>query len=129
MVMLDHVAGVPVPKPVHAHKERKPLLKQNRKRAAKRYADNFGKRGDFVRAMPCLLLRTGRCAGLIEAAHAKARGMGGVNSDRRSLVPLCRWHHRKSHRIGAKTFAELYTINLSAEADRIARELDARGLP
>lgn len=117
------------PKPVHVHKTRKPMKRANRKRRAQRFADNFGERSDAIREMPCLLAVSGGCEGRTEAAHAKARGMGGVNSDRRSQVPLCTHHHQQSHGLGPVRFAALYRIDLHTEADRIARELDLRGLP
>ena len=68
----------------------------------------------------------GECGGQVEAAHAKSRGAGG---DRRHLIPLCAAHHAEQHRRGVRTFEHLYDLDLRAEADRIARELDARGLP
>lgn len=116
---------VRTPKPL----KRSPMKRSNRRRRAATYARNFGERGAAVREMPCLLAPTGGCRGRTEAAHATARGMGGHNGDRRSLVPLCTWHHRASGDMGAITFAAKYRIDLHEEAARIARELDARGLP
>ena len=114
------------------------MMRRNRKRAVKLYARNYGERGDPVRAMPCTV--SARCAnpeptadtacyGAIEAAHVKARGMGGCGGDRRQLVPLCSKHHRAWGRMGRHTFSTIFQIDLSAEADRIALELDARGIP
>lgn len=85
-------------------------------------------RGTAVREMPCLLAATGGCEGPIHA-HARARGMGGAGGDLRELVPLCWHHHGVSHSMAAKDFAALYRIDLRQEAQRIARELDARGYP
>lgn len=130
MSTLDHVPGIPCPKPVRAPKKaRKPMKRSNRKRKAKMYARNYGERGDSVRAMPCLLAASGGCEGRIQAAHADARGMGSVGGDRRSLVPLCSHHHRQSHRMPLADFTARYRVSLDIEAARIALELDARGLP
>lgn len=119
------------PKPRTERKARKPLKRRgaNRARRAKLYERNFGERGDAVREMPCLLLSTEECEREIEAAHVSARGMGGVKGDRRQLVPLCGRHHRISGRMAPSDFIARYHINLRHEADRIAAELDARGIP
>ena len=72
------------PKPTMVRKaakplrRRKPINRVNRKRRAERYTRNFGERGDAVREMPCLLACTKDCDRPVEAAHASARGMGGV---------------------------------------------------
>lgn len=125
----------PVPKPTRNKKPRKqlrrraPMRKRNAKRARESYARNYGERGDPVRAMPCLLAARGECSGPIEAAHAKARGMGGRGGDRRDLVPLCRADHRRSHTMSAARFAEIFGVDLRQEARRIAGELDEAGVP
>lgn len=113
------------------------MIGRNRKRQAAAYARNYGERGDPVRAMGCLLTLLGchqrdtlpRCEGPVEAAHVVGRKMGGVGGDRRSLVPLCRLHHREQGTRGIKTFEEKYKVNLAQCAETIARELDARGTP
>ena len=106
---------------------KKPVPPVNRKRKAKRYAEQYGERGARVRWMPCLCYPALEpCFGPIEAAHVKSRGAGG---DRRSLVPLCRAHHSESHSYGIETFGRLYGLDLHAEAERIASQLDAEGLP
>ncbi|MCY0986000.1 hypothetical protein OV203_02590 [Nannocystis sp. ILAH1] len=103
---------------------RKPLPARNAARRARLLERNFGERGAAVRDMPCLLAGRG-CDGRVEAAHVRSRGAGG---DRRELVPLCSGHHREQH-CGVRTFCARYDINLRAEAERIAAELDARGVP
>lgn len=118
----------PVPKPVRLTKERKGLRRRNPARARESYERNYGRRGGPVRSMPCLLAARGECDGPIEAAHAKARGMGGRGGDRRELVPLCRFHHRRSHTMGAARFAEIFGVDLRQEARRIAGELDEGGI-
>lgn len=90
------------------------------------------------------LLRTGRlrfegdqpitlerdvCLGPMAAAHARARGMGGRGGDRRSLVPLCAHHHDVSHRLTREEFVRRYQVDLHEAADRIAVEIDQRGVP
>lgn len=123
------------PKPTTVRKaakplrRRKPINRVNRKRRAELYERNFGERGDAVRAMPCLLAKTKDCDQPIEAAHASARGMGGVKGDRRQLVPLCGRHHTISGTMAPSDFIARYKINLRTEARRIARELDACGIP
>lgn len=109
---------------------RTPIAKVNRKRKRKAYARNYGERGALVRAMPCVLLGRG-CSGRVVAAHVRARGMGGAKGDRRCLAPLCDGHHRElDDRLGSpERFAERYGVDLLAEAERIAVELDRRGIP
>ena len=128
------MTGLAFPKPVTVRKaprqlRRTPMRRTNPKRRAKLYARNYGERGDAVRGMACLLLASGGCCGPIEAAHSLARGMGGMNGDRRNLVPLCRGHHRISGALAPSDFVARYNIDLHAEAERIAAELDACGIP
>lgn len=120
------------PKPTHTTKPRKRLRAGKGKRRQQLRAEDFGERAEAVRGLTCLAhtgwLSVGqqRCSGDIEAAHAKSRGAGG---NRRHLVPLCQRHHREQHDRGVLTFQTTYRLDLRAEADRIATELDARGLP
>ena len=103
----------------------------NRERKAAKFERNFGDRGAAVREMTCLVVsapgqRT-PCRGAIQAAHAKARGMGGCGGDRRSLVPLCARHHADQGGIGILTWQRITGIDLIAEAERVAAELDGQG--
>lgn len=107
---------------------RTPLRRVNAKRKTLTYERNYGKRGEEIRAMPCLLEATNECSGRVEAAHAEARKMGGRGGDKRSLVPMCTGHHAEQGR-GQQSFAAKYKINLRAHAARIADDLDARGIP
>ncbi len=106
----------------------------NRARRSKSYARNFGDRGALVREMPCCVgasqshPRSVGCFGDIQAAHAIARGMGGRNGDRRSLVPLCAGHHQQQGNEGVKTFESIYEVDMVALAGDIAIELDDRGI-
>ena len=123
------------PKPAKVRKEprrllrRTPIRRTNPARKRERYQRNYGERGAAVRLMQCLLAGQDECDRPIEAAHASARGMGGVKGDRRQLVPLCGRHHMISGRMAPSDFIAKYQINLRHEADRIAVELDALGLP
>ena len=104
-------------------------LGRNRKRAAKLYARNFGERADAIRAMQCLVHG---CPRPSQAAHTRARGMGGAKGDRRELVPLCAEHHREAgeRRTSARAdFERVHGLDLEAEALRLAECLDAEGLP
>lgn len=128
------------------------LAPVNRERKAKVFARNFGERAKAVRAMVCLVIArnatvalgtvnryeawehsASRCSSwLVQAAHVRARGMGGAKGDRRDLVPLCDRHHRESgeFRTSQRTdFERRYGLDLQAEAARIAAELDEKGLP
>lgn len=77
--------------------------------------------------MPCLVCGTDE---YVQAAHARARGMGGVKGDRRDLVPLCPKHHMESGEFRTSqraAFEVRHGVDLVAEAARIAVELDERG--
>lgn len=128
------MTGLAFPKPVTVRKapqqlRRTPMRRTNPKRRAKLYTRNYGERGNAVREMSCLLNAAGGCWGPIEAAHSLGRGMGGMNGDRRHLVPMCRGHHRISGALATSDFVARYKIDLHAEAERIAAELDACGIP
>lgn len=128
------MTGLAFPKPVTVRKaprqlRRTPMRRANPKRRAKLYARNYGERGDAVREMACLLISAGGCWGPIEAAHTVARGMGGMNGDRRHLVPMCCGHHRISGALAPSDFVARYKIDLRVEGRRVAAELDARGIP
>jgi hypothetical protein len=134
------------------------LAPVNRKRKAAAFERNFGKRAEHVRASGCIIgqalareldevedfasrlvvavghEQTGRACdfGPAQAAHARARGMGGCKGDRRDLVPLCARHHAQAGELGTSQradFERLHSISITAEAARIAAELDERGIP
>lgn len=69
---------------------RTPMRRANPQRRARQHERNFGAHADTIRALPCLVPGCRRPA---EAAHARARGMGGAKGSWRDLVPLCRAHH------------------------------------
>jgi len=114
--------------------KRTQIKKVNPKRKKRLYRRNYGERAEVIREMPCVcadsLVYGGRieCSGSIQAAHVKARGMGGCNGDRRSLVPLCAAHHRQQGDIGIESFQKMYFLDLEAKASRIAHEIDLWGI-
>ena len=125
----------------------------NRLRKAKTSARNFGVdglRAAAVREMDCLAVPAllawtedgcpdfdgapRPCWGDITAAHLDgARQAGGHGpGDASGLGPLCVGHHDEAgERRGSKreAFEERYDVDLVASVERIAVELDARGLP
>jgi hypothetical protein len=129
----------------------KPVRERNGKRAAKKHARNFGERAEAVRGMECLVpvavrrkpdneyprwvMSPSYCCrpcDPVQAAHARARGMGGAKGNSSDLVPLCAKHHAEAGEYGTSQRADFerrYGIDLTAKAERIAIELDARGLP
>jgi len=122
---------------------RKPIKKSNPERRRRAYDRNFGERADHIRAMPCLVAAAWsppqwteagapRCFGDVQACHARARGMGGVKGDRRTLVPLCAAHHRESGELNTTERAEFearYQIDLTAKAAALAIVFDGLGVP
>jgi len=130
------------------------LYARNPERRAAQHERNFGAphpergdtRADRVRAMPCLAAgRAGhRCRGVVQACHVDARGMGGRGGDCRVLVPLCGGAHDEAgelpslwYRSDPGAYATTrrgqwearHGVDLLAEAERIAAELDAEGYP
>lgn len=66
------------------------LRSVNRRRQAKKYERNFGQHSDWIRSHACCACgRPESDTMTIQAAHAKARGMGGCGGDKTDLVPLC----------------------------------------
>ncbi len=105
---------------------RSPIKPANPARRRKMHRRNFGDRAEHIRAMSCLV--NDGCSGRVVAAHVTARGMGGCNSSRSSLVPLCWDHHEEQHRIGVPAFARHYALDLERWAEEIASRLDALGI-
>lgn len=105
------------------------MLRPNPTRRAKLYERNFaGPIGHdtWIRARRCCL-----CNDLkpqttpTQAAHVKARGMGGCNSSWRSLVPLCREHHQEQGAKGIARIYERYGLDLKRLAESLAVEHEA----
>jgi Putative HNHc nuclease len=106
-----------VPKPPKRRKPRKRPVKA--KRATPRRAKNRCP-GFLVYLRRRRMCRVGLgrvwgCYGPVEAAHVHARRNGG---DVSNAVPLCRYHHAEQHRIGVKSFAAKYGLDLEALARR-----------
>jgi hypothetical protein len=134
------------------------LAPVNRERRVKVFERNFGQRAAEVRSLGCIVgarlggeldeqptfirklvvavrhQESGQACdfGGAQAAHAIARGMGGAKGSRRDLVPLCAKHHAEAGEARTSqraNFEQTYGISLTAEAARIAAELDAKGVP
>ena len=125
------------------------LATRNAGRKATSYRRNFGARADAVRQMRCLgcvaaARVNARRLGLADpcefdavgqssptqAAHVRARGMGGAKGDRRELVPLCHLHHLEAGeaRTSARAeFERVHRLSLEYEAKMIAERLDREG--
>src|SRR6185437_11664265 len=76
----------------------------------------------WVRSQPCAVHGLS-CKGIKVAHHDRTGQTGGTGikpPDDRAIC-LCDGLHRVGHPIGWKTFEAHYGVNLSAEADRLAR--------
>jgi len=80
----------------------------NRERKAKLFERNFGEKSDFIRAQPCEVTGADPLGWKIEAAHMKARGMGGCHGSKLDLVPLVWFVHRAFDDMGEAAFLEHY---------------------
>lgn len=77
----------------------------------------------FVRSFVCAAWKSGECSGPIVAHHirsAATAGMGVKPSDR-DTVSLCAMHHDLGHLIGWDTFEAKYSVDLMAEAQKLAK--------
>lgn len=74
---------------------------------------------EYIRGLACLL--TGReghkCRGIVECAHVKAKGAGGV--DRGNCIPLCARAHGESHHQGQHTFEMIWDVHLAERAKEL----------
>lgn len=87
----------------------KPVNAVNRKRKAKRAADDrvYGSYHRWVKQHPCAVKGEGSpCFGDVDGHHIRSVGAGGVDAN--NTVPLCRGHHTEWHTIGPKRFDEKY---------------------
>lgn len=115
----------------------------NRKRRAKAFVRNYGSK-EHVEAMksegcyiariwsPPMWMESGRptCWGPLDAAHARAKGMGGAKGDVEDLVCLCRGHHTEAGEYRTTQRAEFeqkYRADLQEEARRGAAKEKAGG--
>lgn len=105
------------------------LKRTNPERRAEAYERNYGAKADWIRAHPCLVPG---CWKFAQAAHAIARGMGGVKGDARVLVPLCFWHHAEASEHGTsarREFEVCYQLDRDDPGEGlviIAAEYEAR---
>jgi hypothetical protein len=129
----------PPPRPAGLSRSTR-LAPVNRERRAAAYARNFGPRADAIRAMPCAVAAVAHrvrpdwspCWLAVEAAHSKARKMGGCGSGNRWQWPACRGHHEEAGEFRTSkraAFVAKYEIDPVELSGRIAVELDERGLP
>ena len=98
---------------------KKAAKRKNARRSAQAFRRAYGskERVHAIQAMPCVV-----CKALpSENAHVRSRGAGGGAAD---IVPLCMAHHREQHDTGIETFEVRYSIDLAAEAARVAAELE-----
>ncbi len=125
----------PVPKPTKAEqKPRKPVKTVNRKRKATEFIRCYHSeaRVEFVRNLPCVVCGAIFC----ENSHITNGGAGRKGAYRK-IVPLCfnmyapqdgcyrEGHHAESHRIGIKSFAAKYHLDLPALAEETERAWQA----
>jgi len=100
--------------PAAGRMKRTPLKRATRlkaKRATSRRAKN--RCPEFlvwIRSQDCCL---GGAIGYAEAAHVHARRNGG---DVANVIPLCSYHHAQQHRMGIRTFAAEYGLDLEIVA-------------
>lgn len=137
------------------------MNKVNRTRRQIDHAKGYGEphpatgknRGHAVRAMPCIVAeamakrqnwspedsaRMRGCSHVIEACHARARGMGGAKGDQHDLFPGCSTHHTEAGEMpgpgrwegtARAVFEETYGVDCTAKAAEISVQLTAEGYP
>lgn len=117
----------PAPKPTPRPKRaKKPVPRRNEARAARRYARDFGEKGDWTRLQPCCCTRKytgtwindsqlGRVQVVVVAAHFPARSIGGRAKD---LVPLSDHLHKLAHHNpkGHRVLELVYGVDFKALA-------------
>ena len=86
----------------------------------------------WLRTLPCIVpdCQTGTP---VQSHHIRSAGNSGVGlkPPDTSTIPVCAYHHSESHRIGQRTFAAKYGIDLAAEAHRLSAgvRLGQAGVP
>lgn len=94
----------------------------NRKRRKRLWERNYGEKAEWIRQLNCEV--TGRVAEdgwKIDAAHTKARGMGGCGGDKTHLVPLERTVHLDFDELPEARFAEKYGRTKQSVREAAAR--------
>ena len=76
-----------------------------------------------MRGFVCAAWASGECEGRIEAHHLRENGAGGtgIKPPDWMAVPLCAKHHGAGHAMGWKSFEAKYKVDLSAEAEKLAK--------
>lgn len=92
-----------------------PVRRVNRKRRRERFNSAFGEKVLWLVTLPCALPGCLHRWQHVVAAHVKSRGAGGTS---KHLIPLCRLHHDYQHRIGIKSFAAEFHVDLHALAEK-----------
>lgn len=101
----------------------------NRGRRAKAFLRNFGEKAAWVRSLPCAGCALPADQGVIQAAHVRARGMGGCGGDSSDLVPLCatRGCHALQEHLGVEGFLRATGRDLPAIAGELEEIWKTRG--
>ena len=89
----------------------------NRERKEKLNAAAFGPCSRLARLIPCVV-KTCRSMPPGDPAHIRSRGAGG--GDWNNVVGMCRAHHSEQHDCGVPEFERRYSLDLVAEANRLA---------
>ena len=98
---------------------RKRVRAVNGRRRRRLFNRNFGPKADWIRSLGCL--RGCSTTAPSQAAHVRARGMGGCKGSAADLVPLCyRCHDLLDSRCGSPArFLALTGMDLVTEAERL----------
>jgi len=86
---------------------------KRRGRSAKAFARIYhsDERVAFVASLPCIVCRSFPCDNM----HIKGDGVAR-KAGYQWIVPCCRTHHEDAHRVGIKTFAKAFDIDLELAA-------------
>lgn len=104
-------------------KNRKALPPVNKKRLAKRRAEQFGDQAQLCRESSCCACGAPPPS---DPAHVLSRGAGGKDGD---TVPLCRRCHDLQHSQGIKTFQAERGLDLKAVASDLAAKIRDQSPP
>lgn len=89
----------------------------------------YGPYHAWVGTLDCLLRKHPghRCGGRVTGHHLRSVGAGGT--DVGNEVPLCGRAHREVHRIGQRSFATRYGLDLRGEARTLRNRAPPRARP
>ncbi len=113
------ISKSPISKPRHAVAINRKTKIKKKPRSASEFARIYGSRARvaWVKGLVCCAI-TNACEGPIENAHVRTGGTGR-KADARFIVPLCRVHHARLHRMGAASFEHGFGLDLQQWAERI----------